>query len=464
MPPVPLSMAPPNVPDASPAPTVSVAPPIPLLTTFARVRSVPAEARPLIVWSNALRSKVESNVALVFVTTTFPLPAPLGITLTAPPLRPPWLTIVSPVQSLVELDRITLPEPAPVLPNSSACGPVILPEIVPPAPALRPVIRALAVSVTVPVTFAPALASRSAPNPAIGSPAPGCSSGPSPAIEKLFATMPATLMYAWAPFATVTGPVPKPAMLPMRIPPALIVVPPVYVLAPVNCQRLLPTFVTLVGLLASWSATMREIDCVSISRGLRSVPARVSVLAPVPERATVPVPLKLIAAWPAVGEASSVAPAAPIVKFRFVDWSPPPAQRSVPPSITRLAAALAEEPMLLAAPPLARVVATSAPPVIVVTPVYELAAESVVAPEPTCRTAPAPLITPSAVEASLRLNTSAPALATALLPIEPVVPPAPTCSVLPAPIVVAPGVFVPVSVSVPAPTCSRTPLPPMLLA
>ena len=116
---------------------------------------------------------------------------------------------------------------------------------------------------------------------------------------------------------------------------------------------------------------------------------RVLVLALVPVSVSVRgvvVPLRAIApALPnvraPVPDESMVPPLAPSVNRRFV-VSPTPVYCNVPPSNTRLAAALVACPMFPATPPFPIVAALKVPALIVVTPVYAFAPDNVSVPLP----------------------------------------------------------------------------------
>ena len=69
------------------------------------------------------------------------------------------------------------------------------------------------------------------------------------------------------------------------------------------------------------------------------------------------------------GEESIVPPLAVKVKPRFEVWAVPPTNLSVPPSTTRLPAALVAWPRLPATPPLPKVANVTVPLLKVVTPV-----------------------------------------------------------------------------------------------
>ncbi len=95
------------------------------------------------------------------------------------------------------------------------------------------------------------------------------------------------------------------------------------------------------------------------------LPVSVSVRAPDPLKATLPVLVKFSAPVP---DASSIPPFWVRVNNRSV-LCPLPVYCNVPPSRTRLAAALLETPMLLLLPPSASVLTLKIPPLIVVPPV-----------------------------------------------------------------------------------------------
>jgi hypothetical protein len=125
--------------------------------------SAPEESSPLICWLEPRRSSVESLVAEVLLMMTLPLLAPWGDHVDCARLKRAVADrgVATPVVRRVgDDDR---PLPPPVLPNSRLKFPLICPEIVPPVAALRPVMRASPLRVTVPLMLEPLFAMRIAP-------------------------------------------------------------------------------------------------------------------------------------------------------------------------------------------------------------------------------------------------------------------------------------------------------------
>ena len=128
------------------------------------------------------------------------------------------------------------------------------------------------------------------------------------------------------------------------------------------------------------SVLLPVLEPVSVS--VRAVFEPVSVMAAVL--------LNVIAPEP---EASSDPLLVPSVNWRSV-LAPVPVYCSVPPLITRFAAAFVDWPMPLATPPLASVAALSTPPLIVVMPEYVLAPVTAKVPVPALVRPPEPLRMP----------------------------------------------------------------------
>ena len=196
------------------------------------------------------------------------------------------------------------------------------------------------------------------------------------------------------PPATVTEVEPRTFDAPRERTPALTVVAPVWVLVPESTQvpdPFLTSEVAPVPLSTSGAASVLLPVL---------VPVRVSVRAVLlPEVAMAAVLLRVSAPEP---EASSVAPLVPTVKPRLL-LTAVPVYCSVPPLMTRLAAAFADWPMPLAAPPLASKLVLRTPPLIVVAPVLVLVPESTQVPDPflTSEVAPVPLSTSGAASVLL---------------------------------------------------------------
>src|SRR4051812_45879234 len=115
-------MMPPKLPAPSLSPIVNVAEGAELFVTIQRDRVVPEDPRPLIVALTPFRSSVELLDGLLLLITTLPVSRPCGSALTPPSLTVPWLIIVSPVQSLLELVRVRTSVPLEGLTTTRSVG------------------------------------------------------------------------------------------------------------------------------------------------------------------------------------------------------------------------------------------------------------------------------------------------------------------------------------------------------